>query len=89
MVGDVEFLFDFVGFGNGVVVCGLILNCIVYVEDGILVVFDVDLLNGICDGCLILLDIVWMVQVGLFVFDENGEILGGVILFYIDENGDI
>jgi hypothetical protein len=86
--GDVELSFDFAGFGNGAVVRGSISNRIAYAEDGTLVALDVDPSNGICDGCLILPDIVWMVQAGSSVLDENGEISGGVISFYTDENGD-
>lgn len=71
--GDVELSFDFAGFGNGAVVRGSISNRIAYAEDGTLVALDVDPSNGICDGCLILPDIVWMVQAGSSVLDENGD----------------
>lgn len=87
-VGDVELSFDFAGFGDGAVVRGSIFNRIAYDSTGGLVALDVDPSNGICDGCLILPDIVWMVQAGSSVLDENGEISGGLISFYTDENGE-
>ena len=85
--GDMTMSIDFGGFGDNIVVNGIVTNRTAYDANGGSISIDRDPSNGIIDGSLVLPNLRWYIDGDLTAMDENGEITGEVLSGYVDENG--